>query len=103
MRAAAAGEGYHMSYGDRLTFNYTADVARALVAMSRASCDGAAVFNMPGTVASLAEVVAAIERAAPDAAGRVTCGLAAVVGELRVTPLEQAVAETIEHYRRVAS
>ena len=117
MRAAAAGEGYHMSYGGRLTFNYTADVARALVSMSRASHDGAAVFNMPGTVTSMAEMVAAIELAAPEAAGRITFddvqlplppamatgGLAAAVGEVGVTPLEQAVAETVDHYRRLAA
>jgi nucleoside-diphosphate-sugar epimerase len=113
MRAAAAGEGYHMTYGGRLTFNYTADVARALVAMSRAEVDGAAVFNMPGTVASMGEVVEAIEAAAPEVAGRVTFddvqlplppalatgGLAEAIGEVTVTPLRDAVRETVEHFR----
>jgi nucleoside-diphosphate-sugar epimerase len=106
-----------MSYGGRLTFNYTADVARALVAMSRAPNEGAAVFNMPGTVASMGEVVTAIERAAPVAAGRITFddvqlplppematgGLTAAIGPVGVTPLEQAVAETVDHYRRLAA
>ncbi len=32
MKAAARGDGYHIPYGGRLTFNYTADVARAFVA-----------------------------------------------------------------------
>jgi nucleoside-diphosphate-sugar epimerase len=114
MKAAARGEGFHIAYGGRLVFNYTADVARALVAMARAPFEDAAVFNMPGSAAHMSEVVAAIEAAAPDAAGQITFadeplalpeelatgGLAAAVGPIEVTPLEVAVRETIEHFRR---
>ena len=112
MRAAAHGEGYHIAYGGRATFNYTADVARALVAMSRAHVEGAEVFNMPGTVAHMRDVVAAIEAAAPEASGKITfddrprplpeemaaAGLAGLVGDVAVTPLDGAVRETIAHY-----
>ena len=71
MKAAARGDGYHIDYGGRLVFNYAADVARALVAMSEVAFDGAAVFNMPGSFAHMSELVAAIEEAAPEArAGR---------------------------------
>jgi UDP-glucuronate 4-epimerase len=115
MRAAARGEGYHIPYGGNLTFHYTADVARAFVLASRASFGGASVFNLPGAVAHMSELVAAIEAAAPDAAGRITFddtplplppelavgGLADVVGPVPVTPLAQAVAETVEHFRRL--
>jgi UDP-glucuronate 4-epimerase len=114
MRAAARGNGYHIPYGGRLVFNYTADVAHAIVAASRSGFAGAAVFNVPGTVAHMSEVVAAIEAAAPTASGRVTFedtplplpaelavgGLAATVGGVRVTPLEDAVRATVEHFRR---
>lgn len=113
MKAASAGEGYHIAYGGRLTFNYTADTARALIAMSRARFDGAAVFNMPGTVAHMSEVVAAIEEAAPDVGGRITFddvqlplpaelatgGLDSVIGPVTVTPLREAVRATVEHFR----
>jgi nucleoside-diphosphate-sugar epimerase len=116
MKAAARGDGYHINYGGRVTYNHAADVARALIAMSRTSFQGAAVFNMPGTVAHMGDVVAAIEAAAPDVAGRITFddvqlplpaematgGLAAAVGEVRVTPLVEGVRQTVEHYRRVA-
>lgn len=116
MAAAARGEGYHIDYGGRLVFNYTADVARALVAMSRSTFEGAAVFNMPGSVAHMSELVAAIESAAPDVAGRVTFadnqlplpeematgGLAEAIGPVAVTPLADAVRETVEHFRRSA-
>jgi len=115
MKAAARGDGYHIPYGGRLTFNYTEDVARAFVAMSRTAFEGAAVFNMPGTVAHMSELVAAIEAAAPEAAGAITFddtqlplpaemaarGLAAAVGPIPVTPLADAVRETVEHFRRL--
>ena len=116
MAAAARGEGYHIDYGGRLVFNYTADVARALVAMSRSTFEGAAVFNMPGSVAHMSELVAAIESAAPDVAGKVTFddtqlplpeematgGLAEAIGPVQITPLAAAVRETVEHFRRSA-
>jgi len=114
MRAAARGEGYHIPYGGRLTFNYTADTARALVSMSRSGHAGAAVFNMPGTVAHMRDVVAAVEAAAPEVAGKVTFddvqlplppemavgGLAEAIGPVMITPLADAVRETVEHFRR---
>ena len=41
---------------------------------SEARVEGASVHNLDGPVASVEEIVAAIERAAPEAAGRITCG-----------------------------
>lgn len=113
MKAAAHGDGYHIPYGGRLTFNYTADVARALIAMSRTRYEGAAVFNMPGSVVHMRDVVEAIEAAAPAVTGRVTFddaqlplppefltgGLAGVIGPVAVTDLHEAVRETVEHFR----
>ena len=116
MKAAARGDGYHIPYGGRLTFNYTEDTARAFVLMSRASYEGAAVFNMPGTVTHMSEMVAAIEAAAPEVGGRITFddtqlplpaematgALAGVVGPVPVTPLTGAVRDTVEHFRALA-
>jgi nucleoside-diphosphate-sugar epimerase len=113
MKAAARGDGYHINYGGSVTYNHAADVAGALIAMSRTPHEGASVFNMPGTVAHMSEVVAAIEAAAPEVAGRITFddvqlplpaematgGLAAAIGEVRITPLAEGVRETVEHYR----
>jgi nucleoside-diphosphate-sugar epimerase len=117
MKAAARGEGYHLSFGGRMVFNYTADTARALIRMSRSSFRGARVVNMPGTVAHMSECVAAIEAAVPVVAGRVTfddvqlpvppvmaaTGLAEVAGDVGVTPLADAVRETVEHFRGLAA
>lgn len=116
MKAAARGKSYHINYGGRLTFNYTADVATALVAASRAELEGAAVFNVPGSVATMRDVVAAIEAAAPDVRGKITFddtplplpsemaagGLGELVGGLVVTPLEDGVRQTVEHYKQLA-
>lgn len=116
MKAAAQGERYHIKYGGRVLFNYTADIARMVVASSRSRFEGAAVFNTPGTVAHMRELVAAIEAAAPEAAGSVTFeetplampeqlatgGLAQAIGPIDVTSLEAGVAATIEHFRRSA-
>lgn len=116
MKAAAAGKGYHINYGGRAVFNYAADVAAALIALSRCRHEGAAVFNMPGSVCHMSEVVAAIEEAAPAVRGKITFadaplplpselavgGLEAAIGPVSVTPLGQAVRDTVEHFRRQA-
>jgi nucleoside-diphosphate-sugar epimerase len=113
-RAAALGESYHIGYGGRFTLNYTEDVARAFVGMSRSAFEGAAVFNMPGPVVHMREVVAALESVVPEAAGSITFddtplplpsqmtvgGLEAAVGPVAVTALEDAVRATVEHFRR---
>lgn len=113
MRAAAHGEPFHIAYGGRVLFNYTADVARMLIASSRSGYEGAAVFNTPGTAAHMRDLVAAIEAAAPGSAGAITFeetplplperlatgGLARAVGPVEVTPLEAGVAATVEHFR----
>jgi len=117
MRAAARGAGYHINYGGTLTFNYTEDVARALVLASGSTLAGAAVFNVPGTVAHMREIVAAIEAAVPEVAGAITFddaelplpptlavgGLERAVGPVPVTPLPDAVAATIARFRRLAA
>ena len=62
----------------------------------------------------MAEVVAAIERAAPESAGQITfetqslgypeamdgSAARAVLGELPITPLDEGVAETVAIFRR---
>jgi nucleoside-diphosphate-sugar epimerase len=116
MHAAARGEAHHVPFGGTAIYNYTRDVARMTIAASRARVDGAHVFNTPGTVAHMRDVVGAIEAAVPEAAGAITFddvplplpsvlpadGLERVVGSVEVTPLAEAVAATIEHFRRAA-
>jgi UDP-glucuronate 4-epimerase len=116
MEAAARGEGFVLPYSGRSQLQYAPDVAAAFVAAARADATGADVVNVPGTTASAEDVVAAIERAVPEVAGRIEVTgpplpfppeldahrFAEVVGDVAVTPLEDGVAATVAHFRRVS-
>jgi UDP-glucuronate 4-epimerase len=113
MIAAAKGEPYAMRWGGRTQLQYAADAARIFIAAARAEHDGAAVFNLGGASSHMADVVDAIEVAAPEMSGRITFedvqlpfpeemesgGLEDVVGPTPRTSLADGTRETIEHYR----
>jgi nucleoside-diphosphate-sugar epimerase len=65
MLAAARGESYEIPYGGAAQYDYAPAVARAFV-RAAAAPTGALVANYPGVRASMAEVAAAIEAAAPQ-------------------------------------
>lgn len=114
MFAAAVAKPFHIPYGGRGAYQYADDVARTFIACARAPFQGAEIFNLRGSVATMAEIVAAIEAAAPGAAGTITfdntslpfpeeydaAPLARLIGELPYTPLSQAVVDTIALFRR---
>lgn len=114
MRAAARGEGFEISFGGRSVFNYAPDVAAAFVQASRNWQKGARVFNLPGSCVTMEEVVAAIELAAPAAAGRISFddiplpfpeeleadSIVGALGSVPSTPLAQGIRQTIEHFRQ---
>ena len=111
MRAAALGEPFTISYSGRSQLQYAEDAAAAFVAAARSSFDGAVALNVPGLTASVDEIVAAIDRIVPDARIEVagpplpfppeldTTAFASVVGNLPITPLDEGVAATIEHFK----
>jgi nucleoside-diphosphate-sugar epimerase len=115
MRAAARGEPFHIPWGGSSRYHHARDVADAFVAAARADVGGAPVYNLPGDPREMQEVVEAIERAAPDAAGTITFDdaplplprriesmtFAAEIAALDWTPFEDGVRETIEHFRAV--
>ena len=112
MLAAARGEPHHIAFGGRTELHYAPDVARAFIAASRRPPQGAAVYDMPGRSVHMCEVVAAIEAAAPEAAGTITFDDVQLPfppelpGErfaAPVIPLADGVRETIELFRRAAS
>ena len=114
MLAAVRGEPYAIGYGGTAQYDYAPDVARAFVAAARAERAGAAVYNAPGAVASMEEVVAAIRAVVPDA--EITwsgdplpfppqleaVGFDRDVEPFSRTPLDVGVAATIEHFRAAA-
>jgi UDP-glucuronate 4-epimerase len=110
MAAAAAGEPYRIRFGGRMQLQYAPDAARAFVDAARRCerCEGALVGNLGGPSVHVGEIVAAIERVVPEAAGTITHDEAplafpeefeAEVHPAPVTPLEQGVRETIELFR----
>jgi nucleoside-diphosphate-sugar epimerase len=113
MEAAAQGEGYEIAYGSAAQYDYAPDVGSAFVRAASHSA-GAVVANFPGERAAMSDVVAAIEAAAPEAAGRITWheatslpfpaelesgALEEALGRVPRTALTVGVAETIARFR----
>ncbi|MCY4085836.1 MAG: NAD-dependent epimerase/dehydratase family protein [Actinomycetia bacterium] len=113
MAAAVRGEAFHIPYGGKLVFNYTADVARAFIAACRAAGTGAGAYNVPGTLADMRHVIAVLIELEPEAEQLITIddtplplpgdlamgGFERAVGPLEITPLAAAVRATVEHFR----
>ena len=113
MESAARGEGFEIAYGGSAQYDHAPSVG---VAFHRAATarEGAVVVNFPGVLASMAEVVAAIEAAAPEVEGRVSwietplpfpaeleaAALERALGPLGVPALADGVRETIDRFRR---
>ncbi len=113
--AAVLGRPYRVSFAGPTVYQYAADVARTLIAASRAAPEGAHVFNLPGVVADGPALAAAIETAVPEAAGLIDFepgdlpfpseidhdGIE-TVDPAPVTPLANGIAETVAIYRTLA-
>ena len=72
LAAAIRGEPYEIDYGGTAQYDFAPDVGRAFARAARAATEGSHVANFPGVVATMPEVVAAIEDAVPDTAGTIT-------------------------------
>ena len=107
MAAAARGDHYEIPFGGRAQFQYAPDAARAFIDAARSPGEGASVRNLGGPPQHVADVIAAIEAAAPEAAGTITFTedvLLALPEEMEAvqpvtTPLAVGVRETIELLR----
>ena len=109
MAAAVRGEPFRIGFGGRVQMHYAPDTARAFIDAARRSAEGGAlVGNLGGPATGIDEVVAAIEAAAPEAAGSITFAetplpfpeeFEGVVHPAPVTPLREAVAETVAIFR----
>jgi UDP-glucuronate 4-epimerase len=112
MLAAAAGRPYEITFDGYATFQHAEDCARAFLIAARSGLDGAQVFNLGGTKASMSEVVTAIEKTAPEAKGTITVSgsqmpfptdiddsaVNAALGTLTWRPFDQGVADTIADF-----
>jgi UDP-glucuronate 4-epimerase len=110
MLAAARGEAYEIPFGGRAQFQYAADVAAQFIDAARTASSDAVVRNVGGPSEHVADVVAAIEGALPEAAGRITFKEDVLLplpedmesSQAQVTSLRQGAVETIELFRRTA-
>lgn len=120
MLAAAVGRPYHIGYGGRADYEYADDTAKTFIACATLPFEGAEVYNTPGVVSSMGEVVAAIERAAPHLRGQITFDdkplpfpesmdgsplekLLAPIGGVPRTPFDAAVEETIAIFKQAVA
>lgn len=115
MAAAARGEGYEIAYGGTAQYDYAPDVGRAFALAARSAANGAHVANFCGEPSTMDDLVAAIESAAPEVAGRIIWEdgqlpfpesleaklLERLIGPFQHTPLADGVRRTIEHFRRI--
>jgi UDP-glucuronate 4-epimerase len=109
MAAAARGQPYRIAFGGRVQMHYAPDAAQAFVdAARRSEQGGSLVANLGGPAVHVSEVVAAIEAAAPEAGGSITFDdtplpfpeeFEGVAHPAPVTPLREAVGETVELFR----
>ena len=67
--AAVVGRPFEIAFGGRMLFQYVEDVARTFIAASRCDLDGARLFNLPGSLATVDALVQTIEDAVPTARG----------------------------------
>lgn len=109
--AAVRGERYEIPFGGRAQFQYAPEVAGMFIAAARSARDGAEVRNVGGPAEHVAEVLAAIEVALPDAAGLITFkdDLPLPLPDYMeaqspvTTPLADGVRETIEFLQRAGT
>lgn len=105
--AAVRGEPYEIPFGGRAQFQYAPDAAQMFIEAAREAREGASVRNLGGPSEHVAEVVAAIEAAVPEAAGTIVFRddvLLPLPEELEAarpvrTPLAQGVRDTVELLR----
>ncbi|MEP6892514.1 MAG: NAD(P)-dependent oxidoreductase, partial [Gaiellaceae bacterium] len=112
MEAAVQGEEFTIGYGGEAQYDYAPDVGYAFARASAVVREGAIAANFPGAVASIRQVVEAIEAALPAARGRIgwddvalpfparleATALEAALGALPKTSLAAGVAATIERF-----
>jgi len=111
MLAAARGEACHSGYSGTAQYDFAPDVARALVLAAHSRTEAASVYNVPGAIAAMAELVETIKAVVPGA--EITfdgdplpfppvleaAGFDRDVGPFPRTPLAEGVALTIAHFR----
>lgn len=116
MLAATLGCSYEIGFGGSSLFHHAVDVARALVAATRAPSEGSFVLNLNGARATVSEII----RILGDLLGASADGITAksepipfpddadttgldVIGPPIVTPLREGIAGTVDFFHDLES
>jgi UDP-glucuronate 4-epimerase len=112
MLAAVRGEPFHIGFSGTAQYDFVTDVARAAVTAAHTATETAAVYNVPGARADVADVVACIHASVPEAEitwsgdplpfppALEAVGFDREVGPFPRTTLAHGVAATLAHFRR---
>ena len=112
-RAAARGEAFCISYTGHVGYDYVEDVARAFVRGAMETPPEAHVVDLPGEMADVNEVIAAIAAVAPEAAPKLSvdgppipahappapCYISTLYPDWKTTSLAEGIRRTVEFYR----
>jgi UDP-glucose 4-epimerase len=112
-RAAAQGELFSIGYTGRVGYDYVEDVARAFVRGALETPPGAHVVDLPGEMAEMDEVIAAITGAVPGADSGLSangpripahappnpCFISTLYPDWKSTPLVEGIRRTVDFYR----
>ena len=71
-RAVAEGQSFQLNYQGVVGYDYVEDVAEAFIQTALKTPPGAAVIDLPSELATVEQIVAAIELAAPGALKKIT-------------------------------
>jgi nucleoside-diphosphate-sugar epimerase len=112
MLSAMLERPFEIGFGGFTTLQFAPDVARAFITAARSSVADARVYNLAGSLVSIDTFIETLDRVVPGAAGLVSHkdqALAfpadidstslAELGEIHVTPLEDAIAASVALFR----
>lgn len=111
--AAAAGRPYAVPFSGPVSALHAGEVASAFIRAVAKERDGAAIFDINGSVTSVAEMLAIIRELAPDAQLEIAGDalpfpadlsdepVQAFLGDYGPVPLKEGIEETLEDFRRL--
>lgn len=112
MRAAALGESYIVPWTTATCFQFADDIAEMFVRVVEADWEGAHLADMTDTIESTSDIIDAIRAVVPSAdvcadgperlsptSGFDVAALEKIIGPRPLTPLQEGVRRTIDHFR----
>ena len=112
MLSVLLGRPFEIGFGGSTTLQYAPDVARAFIVAARSSTPDARIYNLDGSLVSIDTFIETLDRVVPGAAelvshkepalafpAEVESTSLAELGEIPVTPLEEAIAQSVALYR----